>query len=310
MLGANAGLFVAVVFWGALVPVLADLLKRWDPYFVSVCRYGLAVPFLLLLCRSFEPGPAKPARPRLFRIAGSGTFLAGFSTFYTIGVAHSNVIAVAILSACSPVIASLVEWVGTGNRPHRTVLFAIPLTLTGALLGSVQFQDSAGGWGFQGGEIFVVAGSVCWAMYSFSIKYWLQDYSHVRVSYLTIGAGTIVLAFVYMIAASTGHARALITPSWADLAEIAWVSMGAVVAGVVLWNIGVGKLGVAVASLYLNLVPFVAFATAILFGISPQPKQIIGCLLVVSGIIQAQIFGPGFAPSTRAAKAMDEEAKR
>lgn len=54
------------------------------------------------------------------------------------------------------------------------------------------------------------------------------------------------------------------------------------------WNPGVKRLGVAVASMHLNLIPLVAALTAVSPGFEPRVEQLVGGLLVVAGVLQAQ----------------------
>ncbi|MEW6267390.1 MAG: DMT family transporter [Thermodesulfobacteriota bacterium] len=293
MLWANAGLLLTIVFWGSLIPVLADMLQKWDPYFISVWRYGLAIPVLEVLRRIMEPGPLLPPDVRLGRLWGAGALLAAFATFYTVGVAHSNPITAAVLSACSPVIAGLVEWAGTRVPPHWSLLMAVPLTISGAIIGSVELSGAGGGWGFRGGEPLIVAGSACWALYSLAVKQWLNECTPLRLATLTIAPGEVFLILIYAAVAAAGQTLPLVCPSVKDLIELLWISLGAAVGGILFWNNGVRKLGVTAASLYLNLVPFVAIAVAMLFGVYPRTAQLVGCLLVVAGIVQTQVFRPG-----------------
>jgi drug/metabolite transporter (DMT)-like permease len=291
MLAANAGLTLTVIFWGSLVPVLADLLQRWDPYLLSVLRYGMAVPILLILRRCLEPGPLFQAGDNLPSMVAAGFLLAAFATLYTVGVAHSNPITAAVLSACSPVIAGVVEWIGTKIALRWSFILALPLTISGALLGTLDFHSENIEWGFHGGEISILLGSACWATYSFIVKYRLANCSHFRVASLSIGFGVIFLFLVYIVEDAAGMTMTLVSFPTADFAKIAWVSLGAVVGGIYFWNRGVRKLGVSIASLHLNLIPFIAIATAMWFGIFPKIEQLLGCFLVVAGIFVTQIFG-------------------
>lgn len=293
MIVANAGLILTVIFWGSLVPVLADLLQRWDPYLLSVLRYGMAVPFLLFLRWCLEPGPLFQPGANLPGMIAAGVLLAAFATLYTIGVAHSNPITAAVLSACSPVIAGVVEWIGTRIVPRWSFILALPLTISGALLGTLEFHSEDNEWGFRGGEIFILLGSACWAAYSFTAKHWLSNCSHLRLASLSIGIGVIFMTLIYIVQEAAGMTRAMTSFPESDFVKITWVSLGAVVGGIYFWNRGVRLLGVSIAALHLNLIPFVAIVTSMWFGIFPKVEQLLGCSLVVAGIVVTQIFGGG-----------------
>ena len=59
--------------------------------------------------------------------------------------------------------------------------------------------------------------------------------------------------------------------------------------GVFLWNFGVKRVGVVVASLYLNLVPVVAIGVFAFSGIIPTWPQIVGGLLVIAGVLLSEL---------------------
>ena len=289
VLWANAGLLLTSVFWGAVVPVLSNLLGRWDPYLLSLVRYGIAVPIFWALRWLLEPGPLLPPGIAPVRFVLSGGFIAGFVILYTLGIARSNPITAAVLSACSPLIAALVEWAGTRAPPQRALLFAIPLTVGGAVLGTV--TPEAGVWGFGWGEALVVSGLACWSLYSFTARHWFPGCTPLRLALLTLTPCGAMLAGAFAAVAAVGLARPVPALTSRDLWELAWVSLGAVVIAFVLWNHGVRRLGVAQATLYMNLLPFMAMAAAVLYGILPTTAQVIGCVLVVAGIAQSQYFG-------------------
>ena len=54
------------------------------------------------------------------------------------------------------------------------------------------------------------------------------------------------------------------------------------------WNIGASRLGVAVASLWVNLVPFFAVLWSMAYGFMPNAYQIVGGLVALSGVVYMQ----------------------
>ena len=54
------------------------------------------------------------------------------------------------------------------------------------------------------------------------------------------------------------------------------------------WNIGASRLGVAVASLWVNLVPFFAVLWSMVYGFMPNAYQIVGGLVALSGVVYMQ----------------------
>jgi drug/metabolite transporter (DMT)-like permease len=62
--------------------------------------------------------------------------------------------------------------------------------------------------------------------------------------------------------------------------------MGAFVAGigVMMWNFGVQRLGIVIASIYLNLIPVVAVSITVALGTRPRVEQLAGGVLVLAGV--------------------------
>ena len=54
MLAANLGMLLVALSWGTMIPSMKHLLLGWDPYFLALARYGLAVPPMLVLLRLTE----------------------------------------------------------------------------------------------------------------------------------------------------------------------------------------------------------------------------------------------------------------
>jgi drug/metabolite transporter (DMT)-like permease len=55
-----------------------------------------------------------------------------------------------------------------------------------------------------------------------------------------------------------------------------------------LWNVGVSRVGLPVASLHMNATPVFAVLTAALVGLPPTWLQIAGGVLVLGGIVYMQ----------------------
>ena len=74
-----------------------------------------------------------------------------------------------------------------------------------------------------------------------------------------------------------------------DVGLIAWMTVMAVIAGLLGWNYGVRHLGVVVASLFLNFVPVFAILITTMLGEPPTTMQLLGGALVLAGVLQSQL---------------------
>lgn len=288
---ANIGLLVAAFGWGAQIPVLNELLARWDPYFLGAARYALAVPPLLAILAVAEPRAAILRPLRDGRIWLLGLALGAFVPLYTLGVAHADPNTAAIVGSAGPAVAAIVGFTCFGLPFDRSMVPAIVLAMAGGVLATYDPSAAGGAFDLRGGELLILLASACWAWYSLAAQRWLTQWSQLRISCITMVPGTVVSVIIYVAAALAGSA-ALPPPAptgLLDIAFFAWMTGMAVIAGLLGWNYGVRQLGVVVASLFLNFVPMFTILITTLQGRPPTTLQLLGGALVLAGVLQSQL---------------------
>jgi drug/metabolite transporter (DMT)-like permease len=288
---ANIGLLVAAFGWGAQIPVLNELLARWDPYFLGAARYALAVPPLLAILAVVEPSAAILRPLRDGRIWLLGLALGAFVPLYTLGVAHADPNTAAIVGSTGPAVAAIVGCACFRLPFDRSMVPAILLAMAGGVLATYDPGAAGGAFDLRGGELLILLASACWAWYSLASQRWLAQWSQLRVSCITMVPGTVVSVVIYLAAALTGSAD-LPPPAPTgplDIGFFAWMTIMAVIAGLLGWNYGVRQLGVVVASLFLNFVPVFTILITTLQGRPPTTMQLLGGALVLAGVLQSQL---------------------
>lgn len=288
---ANLALMATATFWGTHIPASWFVLARYTPFEVIVGRYVLAVPLLvMLLAIETQTTNAKPEpKPlhRLWLLGGVG--ILGFAISYTIGISLAGQVQASLISAASPVVGVLVAWVLRGARPDGAMQLALVMALVGALIGIAGGHDLSHVDVPGLGEALMIFGNVMWSWYSLAAQDWLRGWSQIRVATWSIAmaAATAFVLVGGMI--SLGYARVPPLPDLVDFLILLHLVVPVTILGLLGWNYGVRVLGLSVASLYLNLVPVTAVLTAILLGDAPNLWQLAGGLLIVAGIVQAQI---------------------
>ena len=132
-------------------------------------------------------------------------------------------------------------------------------------------------------------GPVCWSWYSIEAQRRLKGASQIRISALTLIFTTFFLLLAYGLAAAFGQTYgSVMDATLTDLGAFALFIVGVVLIGLLLWNFGVSRLGVVVASMYLNLIPVAAVLAALALGYRPRGEQLIGGAVVLSGVVLAQ----------------------
>ena len=288
----TAGLLLLAVLWGTMVPTISHLLQTWDPLFLAALRYlggGPALlPILLLMGRS--AGRTKPVAA--WRVLLLGTVgIGGYAGLYTLGVAHANAVTAAILSAASPAVATITDRVIFGRRLDRRMLPGLALAILGCVVATVDFSRSGNPFDLRGGELLMLAAFTCWSWYSTAAQRWLEGWSQLRISCITMTVGGVALTILYLLVAMLGGVPfpPPVPTSGIDVLVLLWLVLALVSFGVLLWNFGVKRSGVVTASLYLNLTPIVAILILSLGGTTPNVQQVIGGAMVILGILWAEL---------------------
>jgi drug/metabolite transporter (DMT)-like permease len=287
---AGGALLLTTVFWGAMVPLTALLLQHFDPWLLAGARYVVALPFLWLFVvlardRVSWRGLSFP------RVAALGAAMALFSVFYTLGIAFSHPVTASVILMCGPIVASIMAWFLFRTPLDRTLLLALPVTVSGGIIVAVGAPSRAGGgMGFGGGEILLVFAQVCWTWYSMRAQQWLARLGQIRLSALSSSAAGVWMIGLYLLLWALGIAAAPPVSVPLDMAAILiWISFTGVACAIVLWNFGASVIGVPQAALYLNLQPVVAALTAAALGSPPSLLQIVGGFIVMAGVLYVQV---------------------
>ena len=292
MLAANLGMLLVALSWGTMIPSMKHLLLGWDPYFMALARYGLAVPPMLLLLRLTErdlPWFAGFAPWRWWVLGAIGIGL--FPPLYTVGLDHCNPITAAILSSTSPAITALVGRIGFRLPIAARMIPGILLTVIGCAYATYDPALAGLPFDLRGGEILIIIASACWSWYSIAAQRWLTGCTQLRIAGVTTATGTVVLIAVYLIASAFGAADLppAVPNNWIDTGLFLWLAFVPVMLGNILWHNGVYRLGPVIAALFMNLMPISAILITAALGVLPSWQQIIGGIVVLVGIMLAQL---------------------
>ncbi|MGE3231943.1 MAG: DMT family transporter [Hyphomicrobium sp.] len=292
MIGANLGLLFTAFTWATQIAAFDILLEHWDPYFLATLRYSWAAPVLLLAVKLTERGPLIPnfvPPHRLWLLGGVGIGL--FSPCLIVGFAYSSPVMAAIFTATSPAVAAIVARVFFGTPIDRRMIPAIMFAFVGCSLATYDPTNETDPFTFGGGELLILVANACWSWYSIAAQRWLDGWSQIRITGVTLVYGTIAGIGIYIVAGLLGQADLSPEPArnMTELGLHAWIALACVCGGVATWNYGVKVLGVTVASLFLNMVPIFALVILAMLGQWPTVTQLIGTALVVLGLLTAQL---------------------
>ena len=275
--------------WGANLPVTKVMLGHFDllPLATIAHRDGRR-----------DPGRSAPAARRsrtvrvelgLERFLLLGLIMASFFACYSLGIYFSNPITAATIQVASPLVSAATVRCVTGARFDPG--FGVALGLDRARRRDPVGQRAGGRRllrvrrrrGHRAGEHGVVD------FYSIKAQIWFRDASQLQRAYVASlsASGWLLLAGVVLMALGIARSPFGVGDGWVwtQLLVVAVLASGVASYS---WNIGASRLGVAVAALWTNLVPFFAVLWSMVYGFVPNAYQIVGGLVALSGVVYMQ----------------------
>jgi drug/metabolite transporter (DMT)-like permease len=288
LLGAFAAMVFVGASWGANVPVTKVMLAYFDLIPMSALRTAAATVVLGLVLAAIESPRALRIDIGFARFALLGLMMSSFFCLYTFGIKFSNPISAAAVQVAGPLVSTVTVRLVTGHRFDPGFGTALGLTVLGGLiLVSGSFVGRSVTLG--GGEIVVLLSNSLWTLYSLKAQAWFDRASQLHRTYVSSlsAMGWMVALSALLIAIGWSESPFWIADGWIWTQFFA-VAVFASGLGGYFWNIGASRLGVAVASLWVNLVPFFAVLWSMAYGFRPNIYQIAGGLVALSGVVYMQ----------------------
>jgi len=271
-----------------MFPIAHGAFPHVDPFNITAIRYiGAGVIFALLLWR-FEGREAFKFEGRAARTAWLGVLgFAGFNLLAYVGLSHTEPQNAAVLITTMPLVAVIVRWLKTGEKPEATTFALILFAIAGValLVTNGSLSDFSGG----AGDLLVLGAVICWVLYTTSAAE-TPTWSPLRFTTLTALPGAVSIVLFTAIADAAGW-QTLPTASdlGAVLPAIAFIIIFGAVIAVLSWNAGVRKLGAPNATLFITLVPITAFIIQIAQGAHPSAAEFIGAGMILGALVATNV---------------------
>ena len=282
----NLVTLAGMMLWATSFPVTERLLETWHPLLLTPMRIGSAAAVLAVLVLATDgltPFRGLPWR-KILVVGGIGLGIA--NTFLILGLSYADPVTVAVIATMVPLVSVIMGVLGGRERLTWPVALGIALAIGGGVLVSV--KPDAPGPGFRGGELLVVCSIVAWTWFSrVSVQHFAAIPDRTKAASTMFG-GTLASGLVATIAVAAG----LITPRWEisqdTLPLLAWMGPIAISISMVLWLRGSRLLGVTIAGIHQNMVPFYVILLSLALGGGLILSQLWGAIMVAAGAILAQ----------------------
>ena len=275
-----------------MFPIAKRSLATIDAFSLGTLRYVLGLAIFAALLWGIEGRQAFSYGTRLLPAIGFGVVgITGFNTLVWYGLNFTRPEHAGILMALQTPLTALLLWIIRGQRPAAFTLGCVAVAISGVIL-VVTKGDPARA--FEGGsllgDVLVLLGAVCWAIYSLAGGRFV-GWSPLRMTTLTCIPGGIGLLVANSVAVAVGFVE---MPSAAAIASVWWqllyFAAGSVVLGVLGFNAGVKYLGALNAMLMVNLVPVGVFAIEAALGRRFEAIELAGAALVIGALAANNLY--------------------
>jgi drug/metabolite transporter (DMT)-like permease len=274
------------IFTGATFNLAAFALHYFSSASVAALRFGLAS--VLLVCILFMTGKRRQGiikrNAKVFLALGViGVF--GFNIFFFLGMKWTSPLNGALIMATNPLVTTLFStWLLQTKISSRQAV-GIAISFAGVFLvlthGSIQVITTLS---FSVGDVLILAGNVCWALYSVLSRKWVKAATPMETTTYTMVPGAIALCLLVPFSPGTTPLTTVPVAGWG---AILFMAVCTSVLGYLWWNQAIAEIGASKTSVFFNLVPIVTMIISILSGQTINPMQITGTTLVLLGVLAA-----------------------
>ena len=275
-------LLLMALIWGVNFSVVKYGTQLVDPLAYNGVRIALAAVALVAIVYATR-GQWPSRRDTIVALALGAIGNGLYQIFFVEGVARTRAGDAALVIAATPALIAMMSHMIGQERIKRRGAAGIVLSMAGLALVVVGDTTAVQGDASIYGDLLVLGGTVCWAVFAVAF----QPLSK-RVSGIPLSALTMVGGAVAMLAVAT---PSIVRTRWAAMPALGWAAIvysgiGALVIAYLFWYRGVKVLGSTRTAMYSNLQPVFAlvFAWATLHEV-PTSWQVIGAGCIMTGLV-------------------------
>lgn len=277
-------LVLASLFWAGNMVMSRGMRADLPPIALTFWRWVIAFACVLPLALPHVKSQWHLVRAAWKQLVFLGFFgIVGYNAFSYIAVQTTTATSATLLNSFVPVLTSVLAYVFFGKQLSRPEIFGGLVSLVGiVLLISHGSLDSLLELSLNTGDLWMLLAVLSWCIYTVFLQWRPQGVHPMLLLSALIVAGLIVLAPMYAWEVASGRVVYLHAGS---LAGIAYAGVFAAFLGFVFFNASVVRVGPAVSSLFIHLVPvFASILSAFLLNEQPSWYHYIGMALVFGGI--------------------------
>ncbi len=253
-------LLLTSLFWGGNFVVSKSLLGHASPMTLTTIRWIIAVICLIPLVWWKEKKilPPRSALLPLFLMGFTGAFL--FNILQFIALERTTAMNVGLISTLNAMTIAIFSFIFLKEKINSLQIFAMLFSLIGVILVLSKGQiNSLLSLHFNTGDLWMLAAVCVWGIYSICSKWAMKNTSALMSTLYSAIFGLLILLPLNISDFTVTH----INQSF--IVAIIYTGVISTVVCMVLWNLGVQKLGATTAGIFLNFNPIFTSILAFLF---------------------------------------------
>jgi len=272
-------LLLTVTIWGSSYVVTKSALSEIGPFALNVARFVVAFAILAPLAHGKGYRLRLSFQPTFLRFGLTGVAL--FYGLQNLGLRYTSAVNTVLVQTTIPAVTALLAVWLLKERLGRAQIAGIALALVGTAIVALAGGGSRDAPHPLWGNALIVGTVIAWAVYTIQGKKLSAQYPALVSTTAAIGAGLAIL-----LPLGVGELALGGLPRLSGQAAVAVLFLGVVASALsmFLWNYALDSVPASVASLYLNLIPVVGVALALLTGETISAGQLAGGLLTLVGV--------------------------
>ncbi len=285
--GNLAGVLCMIV-WSLHFPLSVLILASWDAIALAPARMVLAGITISIVGLVLGQGPAMLAMVQNRRFVAVSTVFGLSGLFFIMGQSRIDAISAAVVISSMPIFSALMGWWQGLEKPGLKLLLAIALTVAGGVLTSSVSAQGTGSEGSLSGILFVLAAVIAYVWYTRQLVLQFADTPDIAKVGISMLIGSVPCFAILAVVLAAGEIVEA-DFSAATLGLVVIMSCMSVGLSSVLWVWTGRAVGVTVAAMHHNMVPFYVIVLAAAGGAIVTGQHIAGAVLVIAGAVLAQL---------------------
>jgi drug/metabolite transporter (DMT)-like permease len=276
-------LILTTLFWGANFNLGKYVLDTVEPMNAGAWRFMMAAAIMVVVVLVREKPDWQGIRqnlPALVAMALIGIF--GFNLAFFFGLRTTSSINGSLIMTLNPSITVILASIVMNEAIRPRQVLGLALSMVGVVV-----VVTGGSWqslthlSFASGDLLILIGNLCWAIYSVIGKRAVKNLSSLQTTAVTMLIGAVAINAM----ALTMHNGSLPVPPSSSLLVLGVMAVFGTVLGYLFWNKGIGAIGPARTAVFFDLVPIFTMLIAIALGQQVILAQWFGAILVMTGVL-------------------------